>query len=469
MNLLQACEDPNLFQPWFRDPATWRAWFAFVRALFGLPLEGEDLEVYQRCTGRTDAPAGPAKEAWLVCGRRAGKSFILALLGVYIAAFRDWREHLAPGERATVMIIACDMRQARIVVRYLAALLEIPLLKPLVLGKQTNRNAPGYDLDGQVTIEVHTTSFRSVRGYTIAAAIFDEIAFWRSEESANPDSEIVAAVRPAMATVPGSLMLCASSPYARRGVLWRAWRRHYGKDGPVLVWQADTRTMNPTVPQAVIEEAYEEDPASAAAEYGAQFRTDVESYISREVVEALVEPGCFERAPVPGLRYHGFVDPSGGSNDSMALAIGHLEGDHRVLDCLRERRPPFSPEEVVSEFAETLRNYGITTVEGDRYAGEWPREGFRKRGLSYRVAEKTKSEFYRDLLPLLNSRQVELLDSSRLVAQLCGLERRTARGGRDSIDHAPGGHDDLGNAAAGMIVSLLTRRMPMCRVAVLGI
>jgi hypothetical protein len=286
MNLLQACEDPNLFQPWFREPATWRAWFAFLRALFGLPLEGEDLDVYRRCTGRTDAPAGPAKEAWLVCGRRAGKSFMLALLAVYIATFRDWREHLAPGERATVMIIACDMRQARIVVRYLAALLEIPLMKPLVLGKQTNRNAPGYDLDGQVTIEVHTTSFRSVRGYTIVAAIFDEIAFWRSEESANPDSEIVAAVRPAMATVPGSMMLCASSPYARRGVLWRAWRRHYGKDGPVLVWQADTRTMNPTVPQAVIDEAYEEDPQSAPAEYGAQFRTDVESYVAREVVEA---------------------------------------------------------------------------------------------------------------------------------------------------------------------------------------
>ena len=35
------------------------------------------------------------------------------------------------------------------------------------------------------------------------------------------------------------------------------------------------------------------------------------------------------------------------------------------------------------------------------------------------------------------------------LAQLCGLERRTARGGRDSIDHAPGGHDDLANAVAG--------------------
>ena len=52
-------------------------------------------------------------------------------------------------------------------------------------------------------------------------------------------------------------------------------------------------------------------------------------------------------------------------------------------------------------------------------------------------------------MPLLNSNRIELLDHPRLVAQLCGLERRTARGGRDSIDHAPGAHDDLANAVAG--------------------
>jgi hypothetical protein len=31
-----------------------------------------------------------------------------------------------------------------------------------------------------------------------------------------------------------------------------------------------------------------------------------------------------------------------------------------------------------------------------------------------------------------------------------GLERRTARGGRDSIDHAAGAHDDLANVVAGL-------------------
>jgi hypothetical protein len=61
-----------------------------------------------------------------------------------------------------------------------------------------------------------------------------------------------------------------------------------------------------------------------------------------------------------------------------------------------------------------------------------------------------KSDLYRDCLPLLNSGRIELPDLSRLHAQILSLERRTARGGRDSIDHPPGAHDDLANAVAGV-------------------
>jgi hypothetical protein len=105
------------------------------------------------------------------------------------------------------------------------------------------------------------------------------------------------------------------------------------------------------------------------------------------------------------------------------------------VDCLRERRPPFSPDSLVAEFAATLKSYGVSRVYGDRFAGEWPRERFRVHGVEYVVAAKSKSDLYCALLPLLNSRRVELLDNKRLVAQLCSLERRVARGGRDSIDH----------------------------------
>jgi hypothetical protein len=117
-----------------------------------------------------------------------------------------------------------------------------------------------------------------------------------------------------------------------------------------------------------------------------------------------------------------------------------------------EVRPPFSAEEVVGEFATQLRRYRIRKVTGDRYAGEWPAERFRKQGITYTPSEKAKSAIYNELLPLLNSRKVELLDDRRLVGQLLALERRMAWGGRDSIDHPPGGHDDVVNAVAGALV-----------------
>ena len=124
-----------------------------------------------------------------------------------------------------------------------------------------------------------------------------------------------------------------------------------------------------------------------------------------------------------------------------------------MLVCLREAKPPFSPEAVVAEFAATLRSYRCSRVYGDRFGGEWPREMFRKYGIEYVVASKNKSEFYGALLPLINSRRCDLLDHPKMLGQLAGLERRTARGGRDSIDHAPNQHDDLINAAAGAIVT----------------
>jgi hypothetical protein len=79
------------------------------------------------------------------------------------------------------------------------------------------------------------------------------------------------------------------------------------------------------------------------------------------------------------------------------------------------------------------------------------KEAFRRHGIRYEPSEKPKSDLYRNLLPRINSGEVALLDIERLTNQLIGLERRTARGGRDSIDHAPGAHDDVANAAAGAL------------------
>ena len=448
MTLLEAMADRNLFAPWFRDSTTWAAWRAFIAALFALPMTPEQLTIYQQSTGRVAPPQQSATEAWLICGRRAGKSFILALCAVYLACFFDYRRHLAPGERGTVLIIATNSKQARVIVRYIRALLtHIPMLAKLI----ERETADAFDLSNSVTIEVHPASAKSTRGYAVVAALLDEVAFFPTDDSANPDYDILDAIRPGMATIPNAMLLCASSPYARRGALWDAHRRHFGRDGdPVLVWRAPTRTMNPSVSQQVIDAAAERDPASAAAEWLAEFRSDIESFINREAVEACIAWGVRERAPMQSVRYYGFVDPSGGSADSMTLATGHREDDIVVVDALREIKPPFSPESAVAEFSELLKSYHVIKITGDRYAGEWPRERFREHGIVYEPAQKPKSDLYRDLLPAINSRKLDLLDDARLLTQLVSLERRTARGGRDSIDHAPGAHDDLANCVAGL-------------------
>lgn len=264
------------------------------------------------------------------------------------------------------------------------------------------------------------------------------------------------------------MLLLASSPYARRGVLWKTFKRYYGQDGATtLVWKAATREMNPEFDVQEEQEAYEEDPAAAAAEYGAEFRSDIASFVAPEVVEACTTVGRYELPRNSQHRYVAFVDPSGGSSDSMTLAIAHQEDECAVLDLVREKKAPFSPESTVVEFCNTLKSYGINSVTGDRYGGEWPREQFRKNGIEYKLSEKVRSDLYRDLLPVLNSGKVELLDIPVLSRQLSGLERRTSRGGKDSIDHAPGGHDDVANAVAGAI-ALTTTKKPFNFQSILG-
>jgi phage terminase large subunit-like protein len=165
---------------------------------------------YRQHTARTTLPTSPATEAWLVCGRRAGKSFILALCAVFLAAFYDYRQFLAPGEVGTILIIATDRRQARNIFRFIRRLLTgVPMLRRMI----RRETSEAFELENDVVIEVGTASFRSVRGYTIVAALCDEIARWPTDDAAEPDYEILNALRPGMVTIPNAMLLCASSPW----------------------------------------------------------------------------------------------------------------------------------------------------------------------------------------------------------------------------------------------------------------
>src|SRR5437867_2159767 len=170
--------------------------------------------------------------------------------------------------------------------------------------------------------------------------------------------------------------------------------------------------MNPTVPQSIIDRAMETDPQAASAEYLAQFRSDVGSFLDLDLIERAIETGRRERAPLQTLNgkrdgapvhYCAFTDPSGGSHDSFTLAIGHQDGERMVLDVCRGMRPPFDPSAVVKEFCNLLKQYRCFSVVGDRYAGEWVREQFSQQGITYQHSERSKSELYLEALPLFTT------------------------------------------------------------------
>ena len=432
----------------------------FLAALDGQPLDSQGLDLFRRCTGRREAPTQPVREAYAIVGRRGGKSRLAAAIAVEAACLKDWTPHLAVGERATIALISADRQQSRIVMEYVRGLLTST---PLLAQRIERETDTAIDLQGHVSIEVTTCSSRTTRGYSFCLVIGDEAAFWKSETSSEPDVEVLQAVRPGLSTLPGARLICISSPYARRGVLWQAFKAHHGQDAdPVVVWVADSQTMNPALDPAVVAAAYDADPASAAAEYGAEFRTDVAAFVSREVLDACIAPGRMSLPPCGDThQYVAFVDPSGGSQDAMTLAIAHAEERDgqvvAVLDDVEERRPPFSPEQVVEEFTATLRRYRIYTVTGDRYGGAWPAERFLAHGITYEPSALVKSDIYREVLPLMTSGRAVLLDVRRLLAQFIGLERKTARAGKDSIDHGPSGHDDVCNSAAGALVLAATQ------------
>lgn len=454
VSLRTALNDPGLLGSILAGP-TWQAHRVCSIAAFGEPLDDDERKLFKQLTHRDHEPDQPVEQYVAVVGRRGGKSRCAATLAAYIAGLCQ-HPNLVPGETGILLIIAQDQRTADVILDFCdAAFRASPILRQLI----RQRTARSLILTNNIEIEVRASDFRRLRGPTYIAVIADELAFWYGDGSANPDAEILTAVKPGLGTTGGPLFLL-SSPYARHGELWKVYNKHFGPAGDplVLVAQGSTATFNPSYSERVIARAYEHDTASAAAEYGAQFRSDLEAFVSLEAVTACVSKYTIERKPLRGTSYVGFVDPSGGSSDSMTLSVGHYDPakEVAVIDCLREFKPPFSPEQVVSEFAVCLRSYYLSACGGDRYAGEWPREQFSKFGINYIPAEKPKSDLYRDLLPLLNSRRVDLLDNPKLIGQLVSLERRTARGGRDSIDHPPSAHDDLANVVAGVAVACVT-------------
>jgi hypothetical protein len=456
MKLHEFMVTPELAGAEFSGP-TWATWRMIARLIDGdaALLTSEERTLALELTGRTVLPTEPPREVYVGAGRRAGKSRFGALVATWLAAGKY--PLLSRGETAGVAHVAPDRKQAALDLDYAKGLIEGSEMLRAELAGST---ADTLTFKHRTELQVVTASYRTSRGRTLAGAVIDESAFLRAEDSALPDIELARALRPALLTLNG-LMLVISSPHRKVGLLYAAHRKFFGNDAATraLYIQASSRQLNPSLDEEAVAEAMEDDPAAAQSEYLGLFRADLQGFLDDATVDGAIVPG---RRMLPrGLtcKHVAFCDPSGGRADAFTLAIAHQEkpkdaakqAGQVVLDCLQSVAPPFDTEAAVARFAGTLKEYGLREVHGDQYAGEWVPAAFQRHGITYTPSELTRSEIYLECLPLFSQGRIELLDLPVLRTQLLLLERRTRAGGRDSVDHPRGAHDDHANAACGAL------------------
>jgi phage terminase large subunit-like protein len=217
----QALSDPDLLGG-VLEGESWSAWRTMLIALMGEELTAEERIVFTSLTGRDREPGILVEEFWAIVGRRGGKTRAMSALATYIAGLCEY--DFAPGERGVIPIMAASKQQANVAFQYIAAVFARPPFDRLKIGG----TADSISLSTGVDIQVRPASSRTIRGLTAVAVIADEIAYWATDESTrNPDAEVLNAVRPALATTFGPLIVI-SSPHARRGELWETYRRHFG-------------------------------------------------------------------------------------------------------------------------------------------------------------------------------------------------------------------------------------------------
>lgn len=459
--------------PWFQGAADWSRWRAFLKAVYGLgsTMTREELQTFRECTGRRHPPEKQVRKAWCACGRRARKSAIGGLVGVYQATRRDYRKYLAPGEVAAVLVMSKDKDDAQQIHNYQKAILDTPAMRHHIQGQPMVERTT---LTRNMEIRIRAAGATGGRVRACVCALLDEIAFFPTEDAANPDREIIKGIIPSFAGKPDTLLLSMSSPFAKRGELYEAYVRLFGTIGDgvdtELFWKSPTVRMNPDPMVAMdVQAAYDDDPLGADTEFGANFRPDKMQFVDEAVLKACTETGVHELEavlpPTIGLHdpepilwnYHGFVDTSGGSDDWMCCAVAHWDYLRKVavLDAFRIWQPgldgPFNPKIATEEAANFLRVYGLHSVSGDAYGSQWVVSEFSSRRITYGVSEKTKHQIYKDFMPTLNHHGCRLLDVKVLFEQLKKLERRVTPNGQERIDHPADGKDDVANACCGAL------------------
>jgi hypothetical protein len=208
VKIVDALADKRLFGalPAFKDLATWRSWLVFLKAVYGLDLDQDELAIFRSHTGRSKPSLQGYAEAVAIVGRQSGKTQLAATLAVYEAITAP----VASGRGTYAVLVSQDARAAlRTLFRYAASPFEV---SPILQSSIASRTTDSLELDTGVTLSAYPCKPQAVRGLRARVAICDELAFFRSTENIPTDVEMLRALRPTLATTRRQADCAVESP-----------------------------------------------------------------------------------------------------------------------------------------------------------------------------------------------------------------------------------------------------------------
>lgn len=465
--------------------ASWWSWNTLFKVLSGMKLNSKEGKFFSRVSGGVEYRAGKMpKNGLFIIGRKGGKTIKMSTIELYRSLTFD--KKLAPGETARNLVVSPSHRNSTLTLDFCGGLIDShEALKRHVVRRKMTEQLAEIRLDNQCSITAMPVNRVTGRGPSIYTLILDEAAFFKVEGQFS-DEQIFNSCRPGMARFgDDAAYFIITSPGRKEGLVFDLYQRYFGKwNDEVLVINATSKQFNPTLTDEFLRKEEARDPDYYRREFLAQFVDAIFAAFGSEAVDLCVVSGRESLPFCSDFEYFGVVDPAGLSqnsefNDEFAAGIAHIEqrpgaprigslvgdiapadqeqpAEHPVVvvDAVRAWSPDKSepnfatPGQAIAEASEFFKAYGVETLIGDRYSGQWAEGQFVEAGFGFEVVDISKSDLYLEFVPAINNGEIELLDQKRANTQLKALERKRGPGGRDRIDHSKGRKDDRANVYA---------------------
>lgn len=375
-------------------------------------------------------------------GRRGGKSSTWCRVAV--CETLHGQHDIPPGDIGVFAFFSVSMREARARLATICDILR-------ALGVDHERSGDEVRVVGRpLAIRVYASSLRSV-GFTLIGTVFDELARWLDRDTgANPATEVLRSVRPAMATQRHAHEFLSSSPWATLDAHYEAIQE--GETDRQCVAIGSTWECNPTLTEAQCR-AEEPDEQTFLREYAARPMAAGESSVfDHRAIEAAVRDYETPRQPRQGESVVAGAD-FGFQRDSSALVVVHLSNAVRTVGELRELRPhagaPLRPSDVCSSFAAAMRLHGAAAVMADAHYRQSIVEHLAEHDLGFLDAPTDVPATYVRLRTLLHQGRVVLPRHRQLIRDLAEVTSRPTATGRITIQlpkRPGGGHADMVSA-----------------------